>query len=173
MSTASASRASGPASASAATTDDAAMRVVLRIVPYADDAHRTAVVELWRAAFGYDTPHNEPSLAIDRKLAVDDDLFFVALVDGRVVGTAMAGYDGHRGWLYSIAVDAVHRGRGIGSRLVRHAEAALVRRGCVKINLQLADGNGSVAAFYATLGYAVEPRVAMGKRIVVDASASR
>lgn len=139
------------------------------VVPYADRTHRRAVIALWRAAFGYDTPHNDPDLAIDRKLAVADDLFFVAVDHNAVVGTAMAGYDGHRGWLYSIAVDAAHRRRGIGAALVRHAEAALTRLGCVKINLQLADGNARVAAFYEALGYALEPRTSMGKRLVTDA----
>lgn len=136
---------------------------------YDDRVHRAAVVALWRSVFAYGTAHNDPTLALDRKLAVDDGLLFVALDGARVVGTAMAGYDGHRGWLYSIAVEPAHRGRGIGRQLVRRAETALTRLGCVKINLQIADGNEGVAGFYETLGYVVEPRVSMGKRIVVVA----
>ncbi len=77
----------------------------------------------------------------------------------------MAGYDGHRGWIYSVAVLPSHQRRRIGSRLLAHAEAALIRKGCVKINLQIAEGNESVARFYASLGFAVEQRVSMGKRI--------
>lgn len=132
---------------------------------YDDDAHRQPVIALWETVFGYPSAHNEPSRVIDTKLAVHDGLFFVALLDGHVVGTVMAGYDGHRGWLYSVAVHPEHRQRGIGSQPVTQAERALTELGCPKINLQILQDNASVAAFYASLGYAVEPRVSMGKRI--------
>lgn len=138
---------------------------MITIVNYQDTLHRVPVTELWQATFSYGTAHNEPGLAIDRKLAVNDGLFFVAVADGAVMGTVMAGYDGHRGWLYSVAVGAQYRGQGLGSALVRHAERALTERGCMKINLQIAEGNEAVAAFYVQLGYEVEPRVSMGKRV--------
>jgi ribosomal protein S18 acetylase RimI-like enzyme len=137
----------------------------IAISPYADSIHRGQVVELWKTVFGYETTHNNPSLAIDKKLEVDDKLFLVAVADTKVVGTIMAGYDGHRGWLYSVAVAPSHRRQGIGSRLVSHAESALICKGCVKINLQTMEGNESAAAFYESLGYVVEKRVSMGKRI--------
>ena len=121
------------------------------------------MIALWRASFGYDTAHNEPGLVIDTKLAVDDGLFFVAQAGDVVVGTTMAGYDGHRGLLYSVAVMPSHRKLAIGSQLVRHAEHALRARGCLKINLQMLASNASVARFYEALGYRVEPRVSMGK----------
>jgi ribosomal protein S18 acetylase RimI-like enzyme len=135
------------------------------IAHYVDASHRQQVIQLWQAVFGYEDAHNAPGLAIDRKLAVDDGLFFVALVDGLVAGTVMAGYDGHRGWLYSVAVHPAQRQQGLGAALVRFAEAALTARGCLKINLQIRGGNEQVAAFYESLGYAVEPRVSMGKTI--------
>ncbi len=120
---------------------------------------------LWGAVFGYDAPHNKPSLAIDRKIATDDGLFFVALAGALVVGTVMAGYDGHRGWIYSVAVSPSHRRQGIGTRLVSMAEQALTGQGYVKINLQILEGNASVTAFYESLGFSVEKRISMGKRI--------
>lgn len=132
---------------------------------YDDRAHRQPVIALWETVFGYASAHNEPARVINTKLAVQDGLFFVALLDGHVVGTVMAGYDGHRGWIYSVAVHPGHRKRGIGSQLVTQAERALTERGCPKINLQILEDNASVAAFYASLGYAVEPRVSMGKRL--------
>ncbi len=135
------------------------------ICTFNDSAHRDQVIALWEAVFGYETAHNRPALVIDKKLAVEDGLFFVAMLGAEVIGTIMAGYDGHRGWIYSVAVHPDHRKQGIGSQLVVHAESALTGRGCMKINLQIMDGNESVAAFYASLGYAVEPRVSMGKRI--------
>ena len=97
---------------------------------------------------------------------MQDGLFFVAMRQDRVAGSILAGYDGHRGWLYSVAVHPSHRLVGIGSALVRHAELALVERGCMKINLQIVAGNEAVTAFYKALGYAVEDRISMGKRIL-------
>lgn len=134
------------------------------ILSYDNATQRDQVIALWKTVFGYDTAHNEPSLVIDQKLAVKDDLMFVALTGDSVVGTVTAGYDGHRGWLYSLAVLPEHRHSGIGSALVVHAEKALLERGCLKINLQVVESNSQVVAFYQTLGYAVEPRVSMGKR---------
>ena len=138
---------------------------LLNIVPFDNATHRSQVMQMWRASFGYDTAHNEPGLVIDKKRALHDGLFFVATVAGEVVGTVMAGYDGHRGWLYSVAVSLGHRKLGAGRQLVAHAEQALTRLGCLKINLQLLQSNAATAAFYASLGYVAEPRVSMGKLI--------
>src|SRR6184192_2758048 len=134
----------------------------VRIEPYSDADNRAAVIALWKAIFGYEALHNEPALVIDKKIAVNDDLFFVARKGARIIGTVMAGYDGHRGWIYSVAVAPAHRRRGVGSQLVRHAEQALVGKGCVKINLQILEGNESVTAFYESLGFSIEKRISMG-----------
>lgn len=135
------------------------------ITEYSDDRHRQQVIRLWKTVFGYEAAHNDPAVAIDKKLAVRDGLFFLANVDGAVVGTVLAGYDGHRGWLYSVAVHPAQRKKGLGTALVRFAEQALIERGCMKINLQIVSGNEDVAAFYESLGYAIEKRVSMGKMI--------
>jgi ribosomal protein S18 acetylase RimI-like enzyme len=132
---------------------------------YADATDRLQVVELWRNVFGYETAHNEPNLAISKKIAINDGLFFVAVENSAIVGTIMAGYDGHRGWLYSVAVDPAKRLSGLGSSLVIHAEKALADLGCMKINLQLLATNEATAAFYKSIGYSVEPRLSMGKLI--------
>ncbi|OCW27683.1 GNAT family acetyltransferase [Pseudomonas aylmerensis] len=135
---------------------------------YRDRQHRAQVVALWQEAFGYDTAHNLPTLAIDKKLAVNDGLFFVATDKKVVIGTILAGYDGHRGWLYSVAVHADYRRHGLGSSLVRYAEQALTALGCMKINLQVTSGNEAVAGFYEALGYGVEARISMGKKIAAN-----
>lgn len=135
------------------------------IAIYSNEHHRIPVIALWETVFGYETAHNTPSLAIDKKLAVKDDLFFIALKDNEVVGTVLAGYDGHRGWLYSVAVHPAHRRKGLGAKLVHHAEGALTERGCMKINLQIVSSNESVTTFYEALGYSTEPRISMGKMI--------
>ena len=100
---------------------------------------------------------------IDERRPLDPNLFFVADIAGTVVGTVMGGYDGHRGWIYSVATDPGHRRQGIGSALLRRVETALIERGCLKVNLQVRTSNAAVIAFYEKLGYAVEDRVSMGK----------
>lgn len=136
---------------------------MLTIRPYNDATDRIKVVELWRNVFGYETAHNEPNLAIAKKIAMNDRLFFVAVDHLDVIGTIMAGYDGHRGWLYSVAVNPKRRLSGIGRSLVQHAEKALADLGCIKINLQLLATNEATAAFYKSVGYLVEHRLSMGK----------
>ena len=121
------------------------------------------VASLWREAFPDARPHNHPLTVIDSKLAIQDDLFFVAEEDSGVIGTIIAGYDGHRGWLYSVAVDPALRGRGTGKQLVHHAIDALKNLGCAKVNLQVRSDNNQVVAFYKSLGFDVEDRVSMGK----------
>jgi ribosomal protein S18 acetylase RimI-like enzyme len=128
-------------------------------------SHKDQLVELWRQVFGYASAHNSPQFVIDKKLAVGDGLLFVAVADGKVVGSIMAGYDGHRGWIYSLAVLPGYRRRGLGSRLVQHAEEQLTLLGCPKINLQIMNGNEAVESFYRKLGYEAEQRISMGKKI--------
>jgi ribosomal protein S18 acetylase RimI-like enzyme len=135
----------------------------LRIVAYRTE-HFTSVEALWEACFPDDPPRNRARAAIPAKLAMDDGLFFIAEGSiGEVQGTVMAGYDGHRGWLYAVAVDPRLRQRGIGRALVEHACAELAARGCGKVNLQIRDGNAAVAAFYEALGFAREPRISLGR----------
>ena len=79
------------------------------------------VIALWTSVFDYPAPHNQPAAVIRCKLSVQRDLFFVALLDGKLVGTVMGGYDGHRGWVYSLAVAPGVRRRGIGTSLIRRS----------------------------------------------------
>lgn len=123
--------------------------------------------------FAYESPHNDPTLSLDKKLAVDDGMLFVAVSADTVVGTVMAGYDGHRGWIYSLAVSADHRGHGIGTDLLMHAEKHLTAMGCMKVNLQIHGDNPGVQAFYISLGYETEPTISMGKRIPVNIPAGK
>ena len=126
------------------------------------------VVALWREVFPDAPPWNEPAADIERKLAVQPELFFVAHWEGELAGTAMCGYDGHRGWVYYVAVSPRHRRRGVGAKLMGRVEAELVKLGCGKLNLQVREGNNSAVEFYASLGYEIEGRVSMGKRLAVD-----
>jgi len=119
------------------------------------------LVELWNLIFPDDPPHNEPSRVIDAKLAVDD-LIFIAEENEEIIGACMAGYDGHRGWLYAVAMKPEYRRNGEGGRLVKTVMQALQDLGCIKINLQIRSSNTEVAAFYKSLGFAVEDRMSMG-----------
>lgn len=130
-----------------------------------DDADERAVIALWSAVLPDAAPHNDPATSIRQKLAVERDLFLVADLADSVVGTVMGGYDGHRGWIYSVAVDPGHRRRGIGAALLRRLEADLKALGCLKLNLQVRATNLQVIEFYQRLGLVVEPHVSMGKRL--------
>ena len=122
---------------------------------------RENLVALWQQVFPDDPPHNEPAIVIDAKLAVDD-LIFVAEADDQIIGACMAGYDGHRGWLYAVAVKSDYRRDGIGKELVSTAIETLQALGCIKLNLQIRADNTAVANFYKSLGFSVEDRMSMG-----------
>jgi ribosomal protein S18 acetylase RimI-like enzyme len=136
----------------------------MQIRPYLEQ-DEPDVIALWKQVLPDDAPHNDPATSIRQKLAVDRELFLVAEVAGAVVGTAMGGYDGHRGWIYSVAVLAEHRHRGIGTALIHRVQAALINRGCLKVNLQVRSANAGVIAFYQKLGFSVEQLICMGKRL--------
>ena len=122
---------------------------------------------LWTGVFtgGYEAPHNDPAVSIDLKSAYDPGLFLVAVDGSRPVGTVIGGYDGHRGWIYSLSVDENERHRGIGTSLMSEAERRLKERGCLKVNLQVMPDNKGVVQFYHERGFSVEDRLSMGKRL--------
>jgi ribosomal protein S18 acetylase RimI-like enzyme len=124
-----------------------------------------ALEQLWTRVFPDDPPWNAPALMIASKLKVQPELLLVGLVDATLVGAVMAGFDGVRGWIYHLAVDASWRRRGFATQLVRAAEAGLRRLGCPKVNLQVRASNAEVVAFYRSLGFMVEERVSMGRRL--------
>ena len=132
---------------------------------YNDALHREQVIELWHLVFGYEAGHNAPDRVIDMKLQHADELFFVALKEKKVIGTMMAGYDGHRGWIYSVAVHPDERKQNIGSEMLLFTQRRLERLGCMKINLQILGDNKAVKDFYEANGFSVEDRVSMGKKL--------
>jgi ribosomal protein S18 acetylase RimI-like enzyme len=116
--------------------------------------------------FPEDPPWNLAQVAIPAKLAVQPELFLLAVDNSDVVGTVMGGYDGHRGWVYALAVEPDHRQQGIATRLMDELEARLLALGCHKLNLQVRAQNTEVLELYQRLGYEVEDRVSLGKRLV-------
>jgi ribosomal protein S18 acetylase RimI-like enzyme/AcrR family transcriptional regulator len=132
-------------------------------------ADTEAVVALWTAC-GLVRPWNDPRKDIARKLTTQPELFLVAesLDAAELIGTAMIGYDGHRGWVNYLAVDRSHQGRGIGRALMEEAETLLRERGCPKLNLQVRAGNEPVLQFYEALGYTRDAALSFGKRLIPD-----
>jgi len=126
------------------------------------ESDKATLTALWQAVFPDDPPHNEPSLVIEAKLAVDDLIFIAEEEDGEMIGACMAGYDGHRGWLYAVAVSPDQRRNGTGKALVLFAIKTLKNLGCKKVNLQIRPTNTEVANFYKSLGFSTEDRLSMG-----------
>ena len=130
-----------------------------------------AVVALWERC-GLTRPWNDPRKDIARKLLVQPELFLVAEVEGKIIGTVMAGYEGHRGWINYLGVDPAYQRQGIGRQLMSAAEEKLQARGCPKVNLQVRSTNSAVIAFYNAIGYAVDDVTSLGKRLEHDGPAS-
>ena len=139
----------------------------MRIRPYAA-GDETAVIELWDKC-RLTRPWNDPRKDIARKLAVQPELFLVGVLGEAIVATAMAGYEGHRGWVNYLAVSPEHRRKGLGKTLMREVEKRLMERGCPKLNVQVRAANGEALQFYRRLGYAQDEAVALGKRLIPDA----
>jgi len=133
------------------------------IVRYSHE-YQDAVVDLWRKC-SLVVPQNDPVEDIQRKLVFQPDLFFVALLDGKVIGSIMVGYEGHRGWMNYLAVLPEHQRRGYGRKLVEKAVDELKRLGCLKVNLQVRRSNVSVIEFYKHLGFKDDDVVGLGKRL--------
>ena len=127
--------------------------LVIRPYQTQDEA---AILELWLKC-NLVVPQNNPERDIKRKLQVNPEWFLVGVVDGKVVATCMAGYEGHRGWINYLAVSPKYRRQGIGMRIMEEAENRLRSGGCPKINLQVRETNQEVIRFYAEIGYTKGP----------------
>jgi ribosomal protein S18 acetylase RimI-like enzyme len=140
------------------------MALVIRTFARRDE---DAVVALWRAA-GLTRPWNDPHADIARKLAVQPELFLVGELDGEIVASAMAGYDGHRGSVYYLAVSPDHQRRGHARALMAEVERRLEAIGCPKINLMVRRDNTGVLGFYRRLGYDEQSVAVLGRRLIED-----
>ncbi len=114
-------------------------------------------------------PWNDPNRDIDRKLARDAENLLVLDDDGRLIGSVMVGYGGHRGWVNYLAVHPDRRRQGLGRLLMDAAERRLRDLGCPKVNLQVRTSNEAAKDFYRRIGYSVDEAVSFGKRLEHDA----
>ncbi len=128
------------------------------------EADRSAVVALWQAC-GLTRPWNDPDSDISFCLSRPESTILVGEQAGKLVASVMTGHDGHRGWLYYLAVDPAARKHGLGRAMVAAAEAWLQQRGVPKVMLMVRPENEKVRAFYDALGYAEEPRVIFSRRL--------
>jgi len=126
-----------------------------------------AVIALWQAR-GLTRPWNDPLKDIERKLAVQPELFLVGELDGAIVATAMGGYDGHRGSVYYLAAAEAHAGKGFGAAILAELERRLAAIGCPKINLLVRGENDAVVKFYDRLGYERHDSLSLGRRLIED-----
>ena len=126
-----------------------------------------AVIELWQAC-DLLVPWNDPRKDIQRKLKTGAELFLLGELNGRVVASAMGGYEGHRGWVNYLAVEPAQQGRGYARQIMEGLEKRLLALGCPKLNLQIRSSNVEVIRFYEALGYKADPCVSLGKRLIPD-----
>ena len=140
---------------------DSVKDAIIRVFASADES---TVIDLWHAC-GLVASQNDPRRDLETKINFQPELFWVAEISGQVVGTIMAGYEGHRGWINYLAVDPSRRRQGLGRRLMEHAETRLRELGCPKINLQVRSSNTQVIAFYQALGFVEDDVVSLGKRV--------
>jgi ribosomal protein S18 acetylase RimI-like enzyme len=134
--------------------------LILRAARAEDEA---AVIALWRAC-GLVVSWNDPVADFRRALGRgNSDILIAADPAGTIVGAAMVGHDGHRGWIYYLAADLDRRRRGIGRKLVAAAQAWLKERDIPKLQLMIRESNTEVIRFYERIGFEKAPRVIMQK----------
>lgn len=126
--------------------------------------YQGSLVDLWKKC-GLVVPLNDPVEDIKKKLEFQPRLLLVAVLDGRLIGSVMIGYDGHRGWLNYLAVSPEYQMRGYGKKLVQKAIDKLKEFGCLKVNVQVRINNLSAADFYRHLGFKDDEVISLGLRL--------
>ena len=125
------------------------------------------VINLWREC-RLIVPWNNPETDIARKYADSPELFFIAELGPELIGSCMAGYDGHRGWIYFLAVKPAGQRKGIAATLVARVEEELIKLGCPKLELMVRKTNNEVISFYNAIGFDPDPVMVMSKRLIDD-----
>jgi len=133
------------------------------LIRSANAKEESQVVALWRVC-GLAASYNDPNEDFRFALGKPSSDILVATNDvGKVIGSAMVGQDGHRGWLYYVSVDPDYRKQGIGRQLVNASEEWLAQRDVVKVQLMVRETNTQVVSFYERIGYEPMPRINMQK----------
>lgn len=122
------------------------------LVRAAEPSDADAVVALWAAA-GSAASVTDDADSVRNLIAYDPLALLVAEIDGAVVGSIIAGWDGWRGSIYRLAVRPDARRRGIGRALAAGADARLRERGCVRISAIVISDDDRAVAFWTAMGY--------------------
>ena len=131
-----------------------------------DTADRADAVALWHRT-ELTRPWNPPEQDFDRAVGGASSAVLGGLADGRLVATAMVGHDGHRCWVYYLAVDPDLRACGLGRAMMDAAEAWARAAGLPKIQLMVRSSNTGTLGFYDALGYAVEDTAVLSRWLEV------
>jgi ribosomal protein S18 acetylase RimI-like enzyme len=126
------------------------------------DADVEAVIALWQRC-GLTRPWNDPASDIAFARRGENATILIGRAAGKIVATAMVGHDGHRGWVYYVAVDPDRQGKDFGRAIMAAAEDWLRARDVTKVMLMVRPDNVAVQAFYDKLGYDVQERVIYAK----------
>ena len=111
-----------------------------------------AAIAIWKEA-GLLRPWNDPHADAALALRHVGSTILGARREAKLVATVMVGHDGHRGWVYYLAVDPAFRRQGVGTMLMRSAEQWCRENNVPKLQLMVRSENVEVAGFYAALGY--------------------
>ena len=136
----------------------------LKFRPF-EDKDEEAVIGLWERC-GLTRPWNDPVGDIQFAREKPESDILVAEAGGEIAASVMVGHDGHRGTVYYVSVDPSHQGKGYGRQVMKAAEGWLKDRGVWKLNLLLRADNTKIRSFYESLGYEVEPRLCMARRLI-------
>jgi ribosomal protein S18 acetylase RimI-like enzyme len=127
-------------------------RIIIREFRFPSDYD--ACLQLWTSMEkGVHVGPSDSAEEIRKKLSRDPDLFLIAELKGRIVGTVIGGYDGRRGLIYHLAVALDFREQGIGSQLMAEVEKRLQAKGCLKCYLIALSNNLGAMRFYEHLGW--------------------
>ena len=133
----------------------------LAIAPISD-GDVAPVIALWQAC-GLTRPWNDPAADIALARKGPNATVLVGCDNGLIVATAMVGHDGHRGWVYYVAIDPDRRHKGFGRAILDAAEDWLRGHGIEKLQLLVRPDNSQVKSFYQSLGYFEQERVIFAK----------
>ena len=130
---------------------------LLSIAPI-EDGDVAAVIAVWERC-GLTRPWNDPASDIARARCGDNSTILVGRSDGAIMATVLVGHEGHRGWVYYLAVDPDRRKQGHGRIMMNAAEDWLRQAGIEKLMLMVRPENTAVKAFYESIGYGEQPRL--------------
>ncbi len=133
----------------------------LSIAPIAD-ADIAAVIALWQRC-GLSRPWNDPAADIALARKGPNAAMLIGRDGGRIAASVLVGHDGHRGWVYYVAVDPDDRYKGYGRVIMDAAEEWLRGRGIEKLQLMVRPDNSQVKAFYQSLGFVEQERIIYAK----------